>query len=186
MAHRCENHLPQPEFAIANLTLQLFLISRFLASSNFGRRWTQTRMDARRNPAPSGPQTSTAAIPDEFFVNQLDNPTALPADVETLTDGSPQLRRPSDLLAEAFGSTTNPSNFLLLETAVNRAKGRIETFVRNMSPDVLTSLINRAIQGDEAAAQRVLESLAEVRYFPTIVVSIIKFTIPRRVRYLRI
>jgi hypothetical protein len=143
-------------------------------------------MSARTNPTPSGPQTNTAAIPDEFYVNQLDNPTALPSDVETLTDGSPQLRRPSDLLAEGFGSTTNPSNFLLLETAVNRAKGRIETFVRNMAPDVLTTLIDRAVQGDEAAAQQALESLAEVSYFTSLALSMPRLTVPRHVQCLHI
>ena len=186
MAHRYEAQLPSPELLNANFTSQLFLLSRFLASANYGRHWTQAPMNTRTNPVPSGPRTITAAIPDDFFINQLDEPNALPADVEALTDGSPQLRMPSELLAEGFGSTTNPSNFLLLERAVNRAKGRIETFNRNMSPAVLTSLINRAIQGDEAAAQRVLESLAEVRCFPTSTASVSKLTFSRHVQYLRI
>jgi hypothetical protein len=111
--------------------------------------------------------TRTTAISDEFFINDLDNPTALPADVEPLTEGSPQLRTPSELLAEGFGSNTNSSNFLLLEMTVNRAKGRIETFARNMAPQVLRRLLNQAIQGNENSATEMIESLQEVRDFPS-------------------
>ena len=82
-------------------------------------------MSRLSNPSPSGEETATPAVAEEFFTRYLNDAEALPADVERLTDSSPQYRRPADLVAEAFGSGTNAANFLFLETAVNRAKGRI-------------------------------------------------------------
>jgi hypothetical protein len=72
---------------------------------------------------------------------------------------------PSELFAEGFGSSTNPSNFIFLTQGVNRAKGRIETFMRNIGPNALETALEEIVAGDESAATRLLETLAEVRQY---------------------
>lgn len=122
-------------------------------------------MRARSNPVPAGEETPTGRVSNEFFVEHLNDPEALPADVERLTENSPRYRMPAQLIAEAFGSTTNAANFLFLESAVNQAKGRIESFAHNIGPRRLNPLITEATRGDEAAAEQMLEALAEVNAF---------------------
>ncbi|KAH8706988.1 hypothetical protein GQ44DRAFT_831181 [Phaeosphaeriaceae sp. PMI808] len=139
----------------------LMLTSRFLAVANHGRTWTQ-RPVSSANRIPIGPATRTPAMTDEgFWQNVWDNPTALSANVERLTETSPQIRRPSELFAEGFGSNANPYNFVFLERAINRAKGRIEGFNRNMGVENLRQSLNQAVSGDESAASRMIESFAE-------------------------
>jgi len=154
---------------LSNLTPQLMLTSRFPAVANHGRSWTQRPM-GNANRIPIGPATRTPAIANENFWRDVwDNPTALSARVERLTETSPQIRTPSELFAEAFGSTSNPSNFVFLEMAVNRAKGRIEGFRRNIADDTLEDMIDNAVSGNENAANEILETFAEVGDSPSIV-----------------
>jgi hypothetical protein len=70
-------------------------------------------------------------------------------------------RQPSQAFANALGSVDNPSNFLLLNAAVNLAKGQIEAFKRHMSDARLRRLIDRSIAGDVNAVEEMLESLQE-------------------------
>lgn len=64
-------------------------------------------------------------------------------------------------MAEALGSNTSPSDFLLLNEAVNGAKGEIEAFKRHMSDDRLRRLIDSSVAGSADATTEILESLQE-------------------------
>jgi chitinase len=141
-------------------SLPVMLLSRFPAVASHGRHWASGRvMHPRSNPIPTGDQTRTPAIPESFWTDHWDNANGLPNAIQI---GSFSTRQPSQAMAEALGSSTNPSNFLLLEDAVNGAKGQTEAFRRHMSDSRLRRLINRSIGGDAAATSEMLESLQEV------------------------
>jgi hypothetical protein len=139
------------------------ILSRFPAVASHGRHWTGGRpMHPRINPIPTGEQTTTPAIPEAFWRDHWDNPNGLPNPIQI---GNFSTRQPSEAMAEALGSTTNPSNFMLLVDAVNGAKGQTEAFRRHMSDSRLRRLINRSIGGDAGATAEMLESLQEVCRF---------------------
>lgn len=117
-------------------------------------------MDAQSNPIPTGRATRTPVVPESFWRNVWDNAQALSQDVHV--GDSFATRQLSQAMAEALGSSTNPSRFMLLNNATNGAKGRAEAFLRNMSDARLRRLINRSIAGDAAATSEMLESLQEV------------------------
>lgn len=137
------------------------LASRFPAVANHGQVWTRSPMSST-NRRPTGPATRTAAISDQFWRAFWNNEEALSANTERLTPSSPLIRNPSQLFAEALGSNTNPANFILLDRAVNLAKGQIEGFRRHMADDRLRINIGDIAANDRGAATTVIESLQEV------------------------
>ncbi|KAH7073208.1 symbiotic chitinase [Paraphoma chrysanthemicola] len=140
------------------------ITSRYPPVAASGQHWTPHPMDRRSNPRPRGAPTRTPALGnDAFWSNDWDGEFALPANVERLTPNSPLIRRPSDLFNEAFGSTTNPNNFVFLESGVNRAKGAIEGFNRRMADEVLRRRIRSAVAGNGTASRIILESFHETR-----------------------
>jgi hypothetical protein len=117
-------------------------------------------MHPRSNPIPTGDLTRTPAVSESFWRNRWDNVQGLTTEVAV--GDSFRTRQPSQAMAEGLGSNTNPSNFLLLNEAVNGAKGEIEAFRRHMSDDRLRRLIDRSVAGDADATTEILESLQEV------------------------
>lgn len=147
----------------ADRPLKVLLLSRFPAVASHGRHWATGRpMHPRSNPVPTGQQTRTPAVPESFWRNVWDNAQGLPREVRV--GDSFATRQPSQAMAEALGSTTNPSRFMLLNDAINEAKGKAEAFKRDMSDSRLRRLIERSIAGDAEATSEMLESLQEVSH----------------------
>jgi chitinase len=138
------------------------LLGRYAATANHGRLPLPVAVIGGRNRIPTGPLTRTPPIADPFWKNVWDNPKGLPAGLPRVTSNSPDLRRPWDRLYERFGSSTNPSHFIILRDAVNAAKGRIENFVRPMDPDVLLRHVRRALTGNEPSIEDFMSPLREV------------------------
>ncbi|KAJ4381977.1 hypothetical protein N0V85_008603 [Neurospora sp. IMI 360204] len=140
--------------------LPILLLSRYAAVASHGMHWATGRvMHPRSNPIPNGDRTRTPAVSESFWQNTWDNAQGLTTEVAV--GDSFRTRQPSQAMAEGLGSNTSPSNFLLLNEAVNGAKGEMEAFKRHMSDDRLRRLIDRSVAGDADATTEILESLQE-------------------------
>jgi alkylhydroperoxidase/carboxymuconolactone decarboxylase family protein YurZ len=117
---------------------------------------------------PDGERTRTPAIPDRFWQDVWGS-ASLPAGLPPASLNAPDICVPVRRLYERWGSNTNPSHFLLLlEGAVNAAKGRIEVFRAPMSVSRLQGHVQNALAGssDDAiqeAIQVFVSPLREVR-----------------------
>ncbi|RKU40671.1 hypothetical protein DL546_003055 [Coniochaeta pulveracea] len=143
-------------------SLPALLLSRFPAVASHGRHWATGRMmHPRSNPIPTGDPTRTPAVREAFWRDIWDNGQGLTTAVAV--GDSFQTHQPSQAMAEALGSNTSPSDFLLLNEAVNGAKGEIEAFKRHMSDDRLRRLIDSSVAGSADATTEILESLQETQ-----------------------
>jgi hypothetical protein len=79
-----------------------------------------------------------------------------------VTPNSPDLRQPWDRIYESFGSSTNPSHFVILRDAVNAVKGNLEAFQRPQGLKESRSYVQRALNGDETAVEAFMAPLREV------------------------
>lgn len=140
---------------------QLSILGRFITTANTGR--LPRRAFAARGSLPDGPRTRARPISDAFWRNVWNNAHGLPAGLPPVSPTSPDLRKPWDRVFECFGSTTNPSHFVLLRDAVNTMKGSIELFKSPMEERKFRSKVRRAVAGDEEAIQEFMAPLREVR-----------------------
>ncbi|KAK8001312.1 hypothetical protein PG991_013534 [Apiospora marii] len=88
------------------------------------------------------------------FWMQWGDPHGLPAGLPPVTPESPELRRPAERLAEAFGSYTNQAHFMILQDRIKLAKARLEQFIEPMSPVTFLFLVRMAAlqRGENAGA----------------------------------
>lgn len=110
-------------------------------------------MRGTRNSVPDGPPTFTPAIPESFFTNDWARANALPS--------SFPVRQPDQYLNHRIGSTSTPELFVLLETAVNAAKAKLETFQRPMALDVFDGHLENAAAGDQSAVESVFAPMRQ-------------------------
>lgn len=112
----------------------------------WGRHWDTSRPPRNESRIPLGPETLYEPLPRQFF-DDIRNETILPASLGPATPGSENIRRPIDRLMERLGSTNNPSHFILVEDAVNAAKGLIEDFRSPMAKDKFERHVKNAMNG---------------------------------------
>lgn len=77
-----------------------------------------------------------------------------------VAEGSRERQSPSNRLFERLGSNSTPNHFILLESAVNAAKGQLEIFKKLMR---IEEYVEIALAGDEEAVMRFMTPLREVR-----------------------
>lgn len=100
---------------------------------------------------------------DALWRRVWNDANVLPSGLPRVAPDSPERQSPSDRLLERLGSNSNPSHFILLEKAVNAAKGQLEIFKRPMSEDKMEENVEKALAGDDEALQRYMAPLREVR-----------------------
>ncbi|KAL4945990.1 hypothetical protein BDV06DRAFT_218699 [Aspergillus oleicola] len=80
-----------------------------------------------------------------------------------VSPGSPDIRSPVQRMYEALGSTTNPTEFTLLEDAVNVFKGRLEVFNNPMALRDFRERVSNAATGHPDAELLIEEFMSPLR-----------------------
>lgn len=110
----------------------------------------------------SGQWACTGPIPSSFFKNVYLQDIALPALLRRVAPGSPDLRNPSQRVAEAFGSNTNRSPLLLTHREINAAKGQLFILKPPITATRFATLVGTSLTNADAVEQ-LMQELRTVR-----------------------
>ena len=122
-----------------------------------------------RGRLPSGAQTNTPPLDYLTLQRAYNNPTGLPPNLQRVSTGSPDLRRPADRVFEAFGSMTNPGNLILVQDRINNMKSLVFGLVTPLMIDsdeesiqTYRRYVESAVAGNSLNEQRMLQYLRDV------------------------
>ncbi|RWA07611.1 hypothetical protein EKO27_g7496 [Xylaria grammica] len=141
--------------------IPLFTAARFASVANWGRHWLPMPYIDPYISFPLGAPTQTPGIRTAFWEDVWNNPEGLPRNLPLVTPDSADLRRPVDRVFEALGSNTNPSHFVLIQSAINNVKGQFEAFAFPMQDNEFNGYVRQALAGNNTAIRCFLAPLRE-------------------------